>query len=136
GRTERVFDTDEHVRPGITTDDLAKLRPAFCKDGSVTAGNASGINDGAGALVLMEAEVAQARGIAPLARIVATGLGGVAPDVMGAGTVPATRQAFGRARRTGADVDGVEANEGVGARAGPVPAELGLPPHQVNLRPR
>ncbi|MGN7871194.1 beta-ketothiolase BktB [Paracoccus sp. 22332] len=132
GRTERVFDTDEHVRPGVTMDDLAKLRPAFRKEGSVTAGNASGINDGAGALVLMEAGAAQARGVAPLARIVATGLGGVAPDVMGLGPVPATRQALERAGLTVADLDVIESNEAFAAQACAVSAELGFPADKVN----
>ncbi|QEU09447.1 beta-ketothiolase BktB [Paracoccus yeei] len=132
GRIERVFDTDEHVRPGVTMDDLAKLRPAFRKEGSVTAGNASGINDGAGALVLMEAGAAQARGVAPLARIVATGLGGVAPDVMGLGPVPATRQALARAGLTVADLDVIESNEAFAAQACAVSAELGFPADKVN----
>jgi acetyl-CoA C-acetyltransferase len=132
GRTERVFDTDEHVRPGVTMDDLAKLRPAFRKEGSVTAGNASGINDGAGALVLMEAGAAQARGVAPLARIVATGLGGVAPDVMGLGPVPATRQALARAGLTVADLDVIESNEAFAAQSCAVSAELGFPADKVN----
>ena len=132
GRTERVFDTDEHVRPGVTMDDLARLRPAFRKEGSVTAGNASGINDGAGALVLMEAGAAQARGVAPLARIVATGLGGVAPDVMGLGPVPATRQALARAGLTVADLDVIESNEAFAAQACAVSAELGFPADKVN----
>ena len=132
GRIERVFDTDEHVRPGVTMDDLAKLRPAFRKEGSVTAGNASGINDGAGALVLMEAGAAQARGVAPLARIVATGLGGVAPDVMGLGPVPATRQALERAGLTVADLDVIESNEAFAAQACAVSAELGFPADKVN----
>ena len=132
GRTERVFDTDEHVRPGVTMDDLARLRPAFRKEGSVTAGNASGINDGTGALVLMEAGAAQARGVAPLARIVATGLGGVAPDVMGLGPVPATRQALARAGLTVADLDVIESNEAFAAQACAVSAELGFPADKVN----
>ena len=79
GRTQAVFDTDEHLRPDITPDDLSKLRPAFRKDGTVTAGNASGISEGGAALILMAAEVAAARGVTPLARIVSYGLGGVAP---------------------------------------------------------
>ncbi|RQP12492.1 MAG: acetyl-CoA C-acyltransferase, partial [Microbacteriaceae bacterium] len=89
GRKEVIFDRDEHVRPGVTLDDLAKLHPAFSKEGSVTAGNASGLNDGAAALVLMNEAAAGAAGVRPLARIVAYGLGGVAPDVMGLGPIPA-----------------------------------------------
>ncbi|MFA5580713.1 MAG: beta-ketothiolase BktB [Paracoccaceae bacterium] len=132
GRNEVVFDTDEHVRTGVTMEDMAKLRPAFAKDGSVTAGNASGINDGAAALVLMEEGVAKARGVKPLARIVASGLGGVAPDVMGLGPVPATQQALARAGLTVADLDVIESNEAFAAQACAVSAELGLPADKVN----
>ena len=132
GRGETVFDTDEHVRPDVTAEDLAGLRAAFRKDGTVTAGNASGINDGAAALVLMEAETARARGIAPLARIVAYGLGGVAPDVMGLGPVPAVRQALARAGLTIADMDVIESNEAFAAQACAVAAELGFPPEKTN----
>lgn len=132
GREEAVFDTDEHVRPGLLPDDLAKLRPAFRKDGTVTAGNASGLNDGAAALVLMEAEVAAARGVEPLARVVATGLGGVGPEVMGLGPVPAARQALARAGLTAADLDMIESNEAFAAQACAVTAELGLDPAKVN----
>ena len=132
GRTEVTFDTDEHVRPGLTDADLAKLRPVFAKDGSVTAGNASGINDGAAALVLMEAETATARGITPLARIVAYGLGGVAPEVMGLGPVPASRQALERAGLQVSDLDVVESNEAFAAQACAVSADLALPTNKVN----
>jgi len=132
GREEVAFDTDEHVRPDVSSADLAKLRPAFRKDGSVTAGNASGINDGAAALVLMEEGVARARGIQPLARIVATGLGGVAPEVMGLGPVPATRQALKRAGLTVADLDVIESNEAFAAQACAVSADLGFDPARVN----
>ena len=132
GRTEVVFDTDEHVRADITPDDLSKLRPAFRKDGTVTAGNASGINDGAAALVLMAAEVAAARGVTPLARIVSTGLGGVAPDLMGLGPVPATRAALARAGLAVSDLDVIESNEAFAAQACAVAADLGLPADRVN----
>jgi len=132
GRTEVVFDRDEHVRPDVTAADLAKLRPAFRKDGTVTAGNASGINDGAGALVLMDAATALARGITPLARIVAYGLGGVAPEVMGLGPVPAVRQALARAGLTIADLDVIESNEAFAAQACAVSRDLGLPADRVN----
>lgn len=132
GREEVVFDTDEHVRAGLTAEDLAKLRPVFRKDGTVTAGNASGINDGAAALVLMEAGVAAARGAPVLARIVATGLGGVAPDVMGLGPVPAVRQALARAGLSAADMDVIESNEAFAAQACAVSAELGFDPARVN----
>ena len=132
GRAEAVFDTDEHVRPEVTEADLARLRPAFRKDGSVTAGNASGINDGAGALVLMEAETAKARGVTPMARIVAYGLGGVAPEVMGLGPVPAVRQALTRAGVSVADLDVIESNEAFAAQAWAVSQELGFPSDRVN----
>ncbi len=132
GRFEVVFDTDEHVRPDVTEADFAKLRPAFRKDGTVTAGNSSGINDGAAALVLMEAQTARSRGVTPMARIVAYGLGGVAPDVMGLGPVPAVRQALVRAELTVADIDVVESNEAFAAQACAVSQELGLQPERVN----
>lgn len=132
GREELYFHTDEHVRPDVTEADLAKLRPAFRKDGTVTAGNASGINDGAGALVLMEAETAEARGAPVLARIVAYGLGGVAPEVMGLGPVPAVRQALARAGLTVADLDVIESNEAFAAQACAVSRALGLPADRVN----
>ncbi|MES2666238.1 MAG: beta-ketothiolase BktB [Pseudomonadota bacterium] len=132
GRAEVMFDTDEHVRPDVTPEDMAKLRPAFSKDGSVTAGNASGINDGAGALVLMEAEVAAARGVVPMARIVAYGLGGVAPGVMGLGPVPAVRQALARAGLVVGDLAVIESNEAFAAQACAVTAQLGFDPARVN----
>lgn len=132
GRSESVFDTDEHVRPNVTIDDLARLRPAFRKDGGVTAGNASGLNDGAAAVLLIEEELAEKRGLAPLARIIATGLGGVAPDMMGMGPVPATRQALARAGITADDLDVIESNEAFAAQACAVSAELGFPDDKVN----
>lgn len=132
GRAERVFDTDEHVRPGVSAEDLAKLCPAFRKDGGVTAGNASGLNDGAAAVVLMAESVAAARGLQPLARIVATGLGGVAPDLMGLGPIPATRQALARAGLTVADLDVIESNEAFAAQACAVSDELCFPAEKVN----
>ena len=113
-------------------DDLSKLRPAFRKDGTVTAGNASGINDGAAALILMTAEVAAARGVTPLARIVSYGLGGVAPDLMGLGPVPATRQALARAGLAVSDLDVIESNEAFAAQACAVSADLGFPADRVN----
>lgn len=132
GRIELVFGTDEHVRPEVTEADLARLRPAFRTDGTVTAGNASGINDGAAALVLMEAATAKARGVMPLARIIAYGLGGVAPEVMGLGPVPAVRQALARAGLEVADLDVIESNEAFAAQACAVSQELGLPADRVN----
>ncbi len=132
GREQVAFDTDEHVRPGLTIEDLGRLRPAFDPAGSVTAGNASGINDGAAALVLMSAAAAQARGTRPMARIVAYGLGGVAPEVMGLGPIPAVRQALARAGLQASDLDVIESNEAFAAQACAVSAELGFPADRVN----
>ncbi|WP_151720822.1 beta-ketothiolase BktB [Gemmobacter serpentinus] len=132
GKAEKVFDTDEHVRPGVTLQDLTKLRPAFQQNGSVTPGNASGLNDGAAALVLIDEACAKERGIRPLARILATGLGGVAPDVMGLGPVPATRQALERAGLTVANLDVIESNEAFASQACAVARELGFAPEKVN----
>lgn len=132
GRDEVAFDTDEHVRRDLTAADLEKLRPVFLKTGTVTAGNASGINDGAAALVLMESGRAAATGAVALARIVATGLGGVAPEVMGLGPVPATEQALHRAGLTVADLDVIESNEAFAAQACAVSVRLGLDPARVN----
>ncbi|RDD68364.1 beta-ketothiolase BktB [Paracoccus versutus] len=132
GRKEMIFDRDEHVRPGVTADDLAKLRPAFSKEGSVTAGNASGLNDGAAALVLMSEAAAGASGVRPLARIVAYGSGGVAPDVMGLGPIPASRQALERAGLGVQDLDVIESNEAFAAQACAVSDALGLDPARVN----
>lgn len=132
GRDMVAFDTDEHVRMDVSEADLAKLRPAFRKDGSVTAGNASGINDGAAALVLATAGRAEATGLKPLARIVATGLGGVAPRVMGLGPVPAVTQALKRAGLTVADLDVIESNEAFAAQACAVARRLSLPDEKTN----
>lgn len=130
---ETIFDTDEHVRHDTSAADLARLRPVYQKDGgTVTAGNASGINDGAGALVLMEHGTAKARGIAPLARLVAYGHAGVDPAYMGIGPVPATRQALERAGLQVSDLDVIEANEAFAAQACAVSAELGFDPTKVN----
>jgi acetyl-CoA C-acetyltransferase len=130
---EVVFDADEHVRHEASIEDLARLKPVYQKEGgTVTAGNASGINDGAGALVLMERRVAEARGAKPLGRIVAYGHAGVDPAYMGIGPVPATRHALERAGLSVADLDVVEANEAFAAQACAVTAELGLDPEKVN----
>jgi len=131
-RKETVFDTDEHVRPGLTLDELARLRPAFQKDGSVTAGNASSINDGAAALVLMDGEAAREQGVRPLARIVSYGLGGVAPELMGLGPIPATHQALQRAGLGVGDLSVIESNEAFAAQACAVSASLGFDPERVN----
>lgn len=132
GRNEITFDKDEHVRPGVSFEDMAKLRPAFDKTGSVTAGNASGINDGAAALVLMEASMAEVHGVEPLARIVSYGLGGIMPAVMGLGPVPAVRQALERAGLSISDLDAIESNEAFAAQACAVSLELGFPDEITN----
>ncbi|MDT8342075.1 MAG: acetyl-CoA C-acyltransferase [Longimicrobiales bacterium] len=128
-----VVDADEHPRPGTTQEDLARLRPVFKPGGSVTAGNASGINDGAAALVVLSGERADALGLAPMARVVATAVAGVEPHRMGIGPVPATRRALGRAGWSVEDLDLVELNEAFAAQAIPCMRELGLDPERVNV---
>ncbi len=130
---EVVVDTDEHPRHGTTADSLAKLRPAFDKDGTVTAGNASGINDGAAALVVMSADEAESRGIAPLARIVSWATAGVDPAVMGSGPIPASRKALERAGWQPGDLDLVEANEAFAAQAIAVNRDMGWDADRVNV---
>jgi acetyl-CoA C-acetyltransferase len=128
-----VFDTDEHYRPNCTMTDLAKLKPAILKEnGTVTAGNASGINDAAAAVVLMEAGTAKARGLQPLARLVAYAHAGVDPKYMGIGPVPATQMALKKAGLTVNDLDVIEANEAFAAQACAVSRDLGLDPAKVN----
>jgi acetyl-CoA C-acetyltransferase len=128
-----VFDTDEHVRRDAAANDFSKLKPIFAKeDGTVTAGNASGINDAAAAVVLMESSVAKKRGIKPLARLVAYAHAGVDPAYMGIGPVPATRKALERAGLTIADLDVIEANEAFAAQACAVTKELEFDPEKVN----
>ncbi|PKO44734.1 MAG: acetyl-CoA C-acyltransferase [Betaproteobacteria bacterium HGW-Betaproteobacteria-3] len=125
--------TDEHFRPGATLEDLGKLRPVFLKEnGTVTAGNASGINDAAAAVVLMEAGTAKARGLQPMARLVAYAHAGVDPKYMGIGPVPATKKALERAGLTVKDLDVIEANEAFAAQACAVTRDLGLDPAKVN----
>lgn len=131
-RETRQFTVDEHVRAGTTLEDMARLRPAFAKGGSVTAGNASGINDGAAALVLMDAKEAKRRNVEPLGRIVAYGLGGVAPGVMGLGPIPAVEQALERARLTVDDLDAIESNEAFAAQTCAVSQRLGFPEEITN----
>lgn len=131
-RGESVFAADEHPRADASAEELAKLRPVFQKDGTVTAGNASGINDGAAAIVLMEAEQAARRGARPLGRLVAYAHAGVDPKVMGIGPVPATRKVLEKAGLTVADLDVIEANEAFAAQACAVAKELGLDPAKVN----
>ena len=127
-----VFDTDEHVRGDASVPDLARLRPAFRKDGTVTAGNASGLNDAAAAVVLMERGAAERRGLRPLARLVAWGHAGVDPRIMGIGPVPAVRKAMARAGLTVADMDLVESNEAFAAQACAVARDLGFDPARTN----
>jgi acetyl-CoA C-acetyltransferase len=128
-----VFETDEHPRPNTTLEALAALRPAFKKDGTVTAGNASGINDGAAALVVMSAEKARALGLEPMARIKSYATAGVAPEIMGAGPVPATQKALAKAALTVKDLDLVEANEAFAAQAVYVNRMMGFDPEKVNV---
>jgi acetyl-CoA C-acetyltransferase len=127
-----VFDTDEHVRADITAASLAGLRTAFSKTGTVTAANASGINDGAAALVLMEKGVAEQRGLKPMARLVSYAHAGVDPLFMGIGPVPATRLALAKAGLSIGDMDVIEANEAFAAQACAVAKELQLDPAKVN----
>lgn len=127
-----VFDTDEYVRHDAAAEDFAKLKPVFRKDGTVTAGNASGINDGAGALVLASEGAVKARGLKPLARIVAYGHAGVEPSHMGIGPVPATRNALAKAGLSVSDMDVIESNEAFAAQACAVSRELGFDPAKVN----
>ena len=128
-----VFDTDEHFRDGATMEDMAKLKPVFVKEnGTVTAGNASGINDGAGAVVLMAREVAEKRGVQPLARLVGYGHAGVDPKYMGIGPVPATAIVMKRTGLTVAQMDVIEANEAFAAQACAVAKDLGADAKKIN----
>ena len=128
-----VVDTDEYPKHGTTLDALAKLRPAFQKDGTVTAGNASGINDGAAAFVLMSAGQAAREGRTPLARIASWAQAGVDPKIMGTGPIPASRAALKKAGWTVDDLDLIEANEAFAAQACAVNQDLGLDPAKVNV---
>jgi acetyl-CoA C-acetyltransferase len=128
-----VVDSDEYPRHGTTIETLGKLRPAFQKDGTVTAGNASGINDGAAAVVLMSGKEAARRGIKPLARIVAWATAGVDPAVMGSGPIPASRAALKKAGWNVADLDLIEANEAFAAQACAVGKDLGFPAEKLNV---
>ena len=130
---EVAYDLDEHFRPNCTAADMAKLKPVFLKEnGTVTAGNASGINDAAAAVVLMEAGAAKARGLKPMARLVAYAHAGVDPKFMGIGPVPATQLALKKAGLTVNDLDVIEANEAFAAQACAVTRDLGLDPAKVN----
>ena len=132
-RGETVVDADEHPKHGTTVETLAKLRPAFAKDGTVTAGNASGINDGAAAVVLMTRANAEKRGVEPLARIVSWATAGVDPAVMGSGPIPASRRALEKAGWSADDLDLVEANEAFAAQACAVNKDLGWDTEKVNV---
>jgi acetyl-CoA C-acetyltransferase len=127
-----IFDTDEHPRLG-TREQLAQLKPAFKKDGSVTAGNASGINDGASGMLVMSREKADALGIKPLARLVSYASGGVDPKIMGVGPVPATRKALKKAGLTVQDIELIEANEAFAAQSIAVARDLNFDIEKVNV---
>ncbi len=128
-----LVDVDEHPRPGTTADGLARLRPVFKPGGTVTAGNSSGINDGAAALLIVSAARGEALGLEPMARVVAGAVAGVEPHRMGIGPVPATRRALARAGWDVRDLDLVELNEAFAAQAVPCIAELGLDGERVNV---
>ena len=128
----RVFDTDEHVRIDATEDNFSKLRPVFKKEGTVTAGNASGINDGAAAVVLMERKLAEKRGVKPLARLVAYGHAGVDPRVMGLGPIPAVQHAMKKAGLKVSDMDVIESNEAFAAQACAVAKDLKFDAKKTN----
>jgi acetyl-CoA C-acetyltransferase len=128
-----TVDQDEFIRHGVTLEAVAKLRPAFTKDGTVTAANASGINDGAAALLVMSAEEAKKRGLTPLARIASWATAGVDPSVMGSGPIPATRKALEKAGWKVSDLTLVEANEAFAAQALAVNKDLGWDPAIVNV---
>jgi acetyl-CoA C-acetyltransferase len=127
-----VFDTDEHVRPDATLEGMAKLKPVFQADGTVTAGNAAGVNDAAAAVVLAERRVAEERGLAPLGRLVAYGFAGVEPRYMGIGPVPAVRAVLDKKGMKVEDIDVFEVNEAFAAQALAVMRDLELPPERTN----
>jgi len=127
-----IFDTDEHVKPGTTAESLSKLRPVFKKDGLVTAGNASGLNDGAAAVVMMERSQAEAQGLKPMARLVGYSFAGVEPEYMGIGPIPAIKKLFTQTGLTKDDMDVIELNEAFASQALAVVHDLGLPAEKVN----
>lgn len=129
----KVFDTDEHPRLGTTKDALAKLKPAFKKDGTVTAGNASGINDGAAAILVMSADKAKELGLKPMVKILSYASAGVDPKIMGVGPIPATRKALDKAGLTIDDIDLIEANEAFASQCLAVKKDLGLNIDKLNL---
>ncbi len=128
----KLFDTDEHVRGDASMENLGKLKTVFKKDGTVTAGNASGINDGAAAVVLMERKLAEKKGLKPLARLVAYGHAGVEPSLMGLGPIPAVQNAMKKAGLKVSDMDVIESNEAFAAQACAVSKDLGFDPKKVN----
>ena len=130
--TTITFTADEHIRPDVTPDDLARLRPAFNRQGTVTAGNASGVNDAAAAVVLATGDYAAAHGLEPLGRLVGYSHAGVDPRIMGIGPVPATRRVLDRTGLKLDDIDVFEVNEAFAAQAVAVARELGLPPERTN----
>ena len=130
---ETVVEDDEYIKHGVTIEGIGKLRPAFDKEGTVTAANASGINDGAAAVVLMSAAEAEKRGIKPLARIVSWATAGVDPQIMGTGPIPASRKALEKAGWKPEDLDLVEANEAFAAQACAVNKDMGWNPDIVNV---
>ena len=130
---DTIVDQDEYIRHGATLDSVSGLRPAFNKEGSVTAANASGLNDGAAALVLMSADEAKARGLTPLVRIASWASAGVDPEIMGTGPIPASRKALEKAGWSVADLDLIESNEAFAAQSICVVRDLGLDPAKVNV---
>lgn len=128
-----IVDADEYIRAGASLETMAKLRPAFDKEGTVTAGNASGLNDGAAAVLLMTESEAARRGLAPLARIASWATAGVDPQIMGTGPIPASRKALAKAGWTVGELDLVEANEAFAAQSCAVVRDLGLDPSMVNV---
>lgn len=130
---DTIVDQDEYIRHGATLESVSGLRPAFTKDGSVTAANASGLNDGAAALVLMSADEAARRGLKPLARIASWANAGVEPEIMGTGPIPASRKALEKAGWSVGDLDLVESNEAFAAQSICVVRDLGLDPAKVNV---
>lgn len=128
-----VFDTDEFPREGVTAESLGKLKPAFKKEGAVTAGNASGINDSAAAVVVMSEDMAKKLGITPLATIVSYASAGVAPEIMGIGPVPSTKKALEKAGMSIDDMDLIEANEAFAAQSVAVGNDLGIDTSKLNV---
>ncbi len=133
GKTDAIFDVDEHPRPKTTIDDLRNLKPAFRPGGTVTAGNSSGLNDGAAALLLMSAKAAKKHGLEPMARIVTTGVYGVDPSIMGIGPIGATQRVLSKADLTIDEIDLVELNEAFAAQSLACIQELRIDPEKVNV---